>query len=133
MVESLLATAQRFFSARKWAEASEAYKAVTAKMPENARAWSRLGHSFRHQGRLAESLVAHKKAAELPGGGGGFSAIYNIACIYAVTGEKDKAFKWLSKAVRAGFKDTAFMAKNRDMDSLRDDPRYAKIIVRMKR
>ncbi len=51
--------------------------------------------------------------------------------MYALKGDKDKAFEWLLKAAEAGWNDTAHMARDSDMDSLRDDPRYDKIIALM--
>jgi hypothetical protein len=61
--------------------------------------------------------------------GGGFpsNAAYNIACDYALLGEKEQAFKWLQKAFDMGFRNLAHAAVDTDLQSLHDDPRFNKI------
>jgi hypothetical protein len=68
-----------------------------------------------------------KKVIEL---GGGFpsNAAYNIACDYALLGEKEQAFKWLQKAFDMGFRNLAHAAVDTDLLSLHDDPRFNKIV-----
>ena len=131
-MQGLLASAQSLMNAGRWVEASTAYETITEKLPENAMAWFNLGYSLHAQGRLDEALVAHKKAAEMPGPAQTL-AIYNTACAYALKGQKDKAFEWLKKTAEAGYKNTAQLDGDSDLDSLRDDPRYAEIIAMMKR
>ena len=50
--------------------------------------------------------------------------MYNLACFHAMTGNKEEALTWLEKAVDGGFYSPNHMAKDSDLDSLRDDPRY---------
>ena len=57
-------------------------------------------------------------------------AWYNMACAYALSGHKDKALEALSKAVENGFADPEHMKKDKDLDSLRNDPRFKKILKR---
>jgi len=56
--------------------------------------------------------------------GGGF---YNLSCVYAIKGERDKAFEYLKKALEN--KDVYFdhVEKDTDIDSLRNDKRYIKL------
>ena len=130
-MSGLLASAQTLIAGGKWAEASIAYKAIVEKLPDNTNAWFNLGYSLHAQGQLDEALVAHKKAAARPGPNQ-ILGTYNTACAYALKGDKDKAFEWLRKAAKAGYDDTEHMVGDSDMDSLRDDPRYKKIIELMK-
>jgi tetratricopeptide (TPR) repeat protein len=51
--------------------------------------------------------------------------IYNLACMNALLGNKDKALDWLAKSVEAGFHSPNKIAEDSDLDALRDDPRYA--------
>ena len=131
-IPGMLAKAQSLMAAANWVEASTAYKAIVEIAPDNANAWFNLGYSLHAQGKLDEALVAHQKAAAMPGPNQ-VLGMYNTACAYALKGEKDKAFEWLQKTAEAGYKDTAQLDGDSDMDSLRDDPRYAKIIELMKR
>lgn len=50
--------------------------------------------------------------------------MYNLACFQALAGHKDEALTWLDKAVEGGFYIPNGMAKDGDLQSLRDDPRY---------
>lgn len=53
---------------------------------------------------------------------------YNLACLSALGGERAKGVEWLEKAVRAGFTDRAWIRKDRDLDSIREEPGYKKIL-----
>lgn len=55
-----------------------------------------------------------------------FSA-YNVACGYALQGDADEAFEWLEKAMAEGL-DPQVAAEDSDMDPLRKDPRFRKIV-----
>ena len=54
---------------------------------------------------------------------------YNLACLSALGGDRAKGVEWLDKAVRAGFTDRAWIRKDRDLDALRDEPGYKKILA----
>ncbi len=49
---------------------------------------------------------------------------YNVACLYAVQGEKDRAIALLEEAVEAGFAHRDWVEHDPDLDSLRDEPRF---------
>jgi TolB-like protein/Flp pilus assembly protein TadD len=49
---------------------------------------------------------------------------YNVACLYAVEGEIDKAIDCLEDAARAGFAHRDWIENDPDLDSVRDDPRF---------
>ena len=62
---------------------------------------------------------------------------YVFACIYAVASGKDagkkdeyaaRAMELLQKAVKAGYKDAAHMAKDKDLDPLRDRADFKKLL-----
>jgi hypothetical protein len=59
-------------------------------------------------------------------------ALYNGACCAALDGKKDDAFARLDKVVAAGFRDLAHIEKDTDLDSLHDDPRWAKVLEGVK-
>lgn len=56
---------------------------------------------------------------------------YWVASTYAVLGEKDLAFKWLNKAIKLGNENKPHFEKDRSLDSLRDDPRFAEAMARI--
>jgi len=49
---------------------------------------------------------------------------YNVACLFALEGEKTRAIDCLEAAVKAGFAHRDWVMKDPDLDSLRDDPRF---------
>jgi tetratricopeptide (TPR) repeat protein len=56
------------------------------------------------------------------------SAWYNLACIRALQGRKEEALEALENAVNCGFGDAAWARRDGDLQSLRDDPRFQKIL-----
>ena len=54
---------------------------------------------------------------------------YNLACLSALGGERAKGVEWLEKAVKAGFTDRAWIRKDRDLDGIREEPGYKKILA----
>jgi len=57
------------------------------------------------------------------------STYYNLACISALQGERAKAVEWLEKAVRAGFRDRSWIKGDRDLDSIRNEDGYKKLLA----
>ena len=57
--------------------------------------------------------------------------LYNVACRYAVLGRKDDALEALEQSVNKGWGDRAWLEHDSDLESIRDDPRYAALIAAM--
>jgi len=49
---------------------------------------------------------------------------YNVACLFALEGESEKAIECLENAVKAGFAHRNWVEKDPDLDSLREIPRF---------
>lgn len=109
--------------------AAAAFKRLTEVDPKDAEAWHLLGYSLHADGKLDEALAAHQQAAKFPAVAG--PATYNIACVYALKGQSDEAFRWLEKACTLGFDDAELLASDGDLDSLRKDARFAKLTARL--
>jgi eukaryotic-like serine/threonine-protein kinase len=56
---------------------------------------------------------------------------YWVASTYALLGETDLAFKWLNKAVRLGNQNKPHFEHDKNLATLRDDPRFAEILAKM--
>jgi tetratricopeptide (TPR) repeat protein len=56
---------------------------------------------------------------------------YNLACSYALTGQKEKAINNLNKAVELGYADVEHLRQDRDLEVLKADPRFQNIIKRL--
>ncbi|HTK27536.1 MAG TPA: hypothetical protein VL327_13310, partial [Pyrinomonadaceae bacterium] len=50
---------------------------------------------------------------------------------YALLGETDAAFKWLNRAVKLGNQNKPHFLRDRNLDSLRDDPRFAELMAKV--
>jgi hypothetical protein len=55
-------------------------------------------------------------------------ARYNLACSLVLTRHNDEALSELRRAVELGYRDFAFMMKDRDLDGIRRDPRFKALI-----
>ena len=57
--------------------------------------------------------------------------LYNAGCIYAMVGMREEALRSLSKAVDHGLKQIEWYQNDNNLDSLRADPEFLKIIGRL--
>ena len=55
---------------------------------------------------------------------------YNLACSYALTGMTDKALDALDRALRLGYDEFSRIRRDPDLNSLRADPRFARLLRR---
>lgn len=110
-----------------FATAAAGFRKLTEADPDDAHAWQMLGYSLHAGGKLDEALPAHEKAAGFAATAS--SASYNVACVHALQGRADLAFDWLDKAVARGFADAELLGKDTDLDALREDPRFAKLVA----
>jgi len=53
---------------------------------------------------------------------------YWLASAYAMEGQRDAALKWLRRAIELGNENKPWFERDRNWDSLRDDPEYQRII-----
>ncbi|MDP6958937.1 MAG: hypothetical protein QF645_09010, partial [Planctomycetota bacterium] len=54
---------------------------------------------------------------------------YNVACGYALSGKKAHALDWLEMSVKGGYDDFEHMRADSDLDSLRKEKRYNKLLL----
>jgi beta-lactamase regulating signal transducer with metallopeptidase domain len=106
-----------------WREAVSHHRSVTQKHPNSGRAWFNLGYSALQARDYATGVDAFQRAINLGHRVG--TSSYNTACGYALRGDKDAAFAWLDRARTAGFELHNYITRDEDLESLRDDPRYA--------
>src|SRR6266508_1451947 len=84
--------------------------------------WFSRGMGLHRRERYDEAIEAFQKAVEA--GYREDAASYNIACGYALKGDRDKAFEWLRRAEEAGFDLASYLGHDDDLDGLRGDPRW---------
>lgn len=90
--------------------------------PDDARAATMRAVSLCRVGRRQEGLVWASRALAIDPEDAGVR--YNVACLYAVAGEIERAMQCLEDAVRGGFGNREWVARDPDLAALRDHPRF---------
>jgi adenylate cyclase len=60
------------------------------------------------------------------------AVLYNVACVFAQLGEPEQALEALEKSIGMGFGYRAWIENDTDLVSLRDEPRFAKLLDSLK-
>jgi tetratricopeptide (TPR) repeat protein len=123
----MLDQAQNAMDSKKWSEAAALYEQIVKINPVNGRFWNQLAQANYNAKNYRRSISAYEKQIEL-GSNIPANAAYDIACDYALLGEKEQALKWLEKAMAMGFSDLPHTQEDTDLESLRNDPRYRELV-----
>jgi len=78
------------------------------------------------KGKLQEGLMVDKRLVSIRPGDP--NAHYNLACRYALLKQKDLALVTLRKAIELGYRDFRYMIEDRDLESVRKDPRFHDLV-----
>lgn len=85
-----------------------------------------LGNGLTLKGRYGEGLAIDRRLVRLrprdP------LAHYNLACSYALLKHQEQALRTLRKAIELGYRDFRYMKEDSDLDSVREDPRFRKLL-----
>jgi len=122
------AAADAAFLERRYDDAASAYAQVVRTQRNDGEAWFRLGFSLHASKQYSESVPAYRRAIELK-----YSPLisyYNIACAYALAGDRERALAALEEAVAKGYNTTDQIEQDADLASVRDDPRYSAAVRR---
>jgi len=85
-----------------------------------------MGNNLTLKGRYAQGLQIDKRLVQLRQNDP--LAHYNLACSYALLKRPDQALKTLRRAVELGYRDFRYMREDRDLDSIRQDPRFRQLL-----
>jgi tetratricopeptide (TPR) repeat protein len=78
------------------------------------------------KGRYADGLEVDRRLVQLCTADP--LAHYNLACRYARLKRPDQCLKTLRRAVELGYRDFRYMREDRDLDSIRHDPRFRQLL-----
>ena len=119
------------YQAQNWQEAEKLYQQLIEAHPTVGRYWYRLGVSQHKAGHNQKALATFQsaKAKGFPS----FFVDYGLAEVYASTGKANEAFTALTEATRKGFAQPDQLTTDPDLQSLRDDSRFASIVEQAKR
>ncbi len=88
-----------------------------------ASAYAHLGERERWPELLARALELYPDE---------LATLYNAACLYARMGEKEQALDALDRAVATGRGSRKWLENDHDLDPIRGDPRFEKIMARLR-
>lgn len=59
-------------------------------------------------------------------------AMYNVACMNCLTGKHEEAYKWLEKAIDAGYRDANGLIEDSDFRTIRGEDRFRELVRRIR-
>jgi tetratricopeptide (TPR) repeat protein len=104
----------------------EFFTAIVKRYPDYVDVLRVLGNLLTLKGRYAEGLQVDRRLVQLRPNDA--LAHYNLACSYALLKRPDHALKTLRRAVELGYRDFRYMREDRDLDTIRHDPRFRQLL-----
>ena len=77
------------------------------------------------------TFEARREVEKLAESETGKTAPYRIACLYALLGDRERAFTWLDRSYAMRQEDLISLKVDPAVDDLRDDPRYRELLHRL--
>jgi tetratricopeptide (TPR) repeat protein len=99
--------------------------------PKDADLWYELGLTYAMMRNPRDARPILKKALRLDPAHSW--AWYDLACLDALERNAEGAFRHLNKSVDCGFRDLEHLLKDGDLESIREDPRWRRVVRRIKR
>src|SRR5258708_590346 len=115
---------ESFASDRERVRETRKEKYETEFAPDGAE-WFQRGYELHNSGRYQAAAEAFMCAVALEYRTA--TAMYNIACDYALLNDKDNAFVWLQRSLENGFDRPELVVSDSDLDPLRTDPRFKRL------
>jgi tetratricopeptide (TPR) repeat protein len=107
-------------------EAIAVFEILWARQPDNTKRLTALTRLLVEAGHLDRAAEVYEKALSvLPGAR--VSLCYNLACVHAMNGRIEIAMDYLNKAVAAGFNRWDLLARDEQLDHLRNLPEFKRL------
>ena len=103
---------------------------VVRRDPGYVDALQNLGDDYTKRGRFADGLTVDEQLARLRPDDA--MVLYNLACSYSLTERLDEALDALHRALAVGYNEFAWMAKDPDLEAVRQHPLYEKVRAKIK-
>jgi tetratricopeptide (TPR) repeat protein len=104
----------------------EFFAGILERRPDYVDVLRVMGNNLTLKGRYAQGLQIDKRLVQLRPNDP--LAHYNLACSYALLKRPDQALKTLRRAVELGYRDFRYMNEDRDLESIRHDPRFRQLL-----
>jgi hypothetical protein len=125
--EQIVSEAQSKTAAKEWVAAIALWERAVEMNPHLTRNWISYANALYEAKEYRKAITAYEKWNEL-GASYPWDATYNIACCYALLGEKSKALQWLADALNLGFRNLRHAQTDTDFETLRNDPKYRELV-----
>lgn len=100
---------------------------ILERRPAHLEALELAANHLTELGYYDDGLVLDRRLATLRPNDPG--VLYNLSCSLALTGAVDEALAELENAVRKGYRDYRHIVSDRDLASLRGNPRFNNILL----
>lgn len=104
---------------------------IVKRDPRYVEALQILGDDYTRRGKYVAGLKVDEKLAQLRPEDS--LVHYNLACSYSLTDQFEQAVAALEKALSLGYRDFKWLAKDPDLDKLREHPLYERIQTKVRR
>jgi tetratricopeptide (TPR) repeat protein len=125
-----LARADSLYARQEFVGAARAYRAVLTAVPNDGRAWYRLGYSLSTMNDNAGAAEAFERSAAI---GHQMLAMYNAAAMHARLGHRDRAVAWLDSTLAAGFSGDSILRNDPEFAALRADSAFQRRVAAAER
>ena len=112
--------------AGRYTEAVKILEGVVEKEPKNVLAWRFLGVAYQKTNDLDRAESAYRKGLAVKPDAP--VLLYNLGTVYALRGDKDRAFEWLGKAKDTKKVEMSMADTDPDLAGLKRDPRFAALL-----
>ena len=102
------------------------YSGILQRQPDYVDVLRVMGNLLTLKGRYTDGLQIDRRLVQLRPHDA--LAHYNLACSFALLKRPDQALKTLRKAIELGYRDFRYMREDRDLDSIRHDPRFRQLM-----
>jgi tetratricopeptide (TPR) repeat protein len=102
------------------------FAGVLGQMPDYVDVLRAHANNLTLKGRYEDGMVVDRRLIQLRPGD--YMAYYNLACSYALLKQPELALTTLRRAVELGYRDFRYMKQDRDLESVRRDPRFKQLI-----
>ena len=102
------------------------YEAHLHFRPESTEALFGLGNAYTKRGLYGKGLEIDLRLVRLEPDNPTFN--YNLACSYSLLKEVDHSIETLKRAIDLGFDDRKQMQNDPDLENVRQDPRFEKLL-----
>jgi serine/threonine protein kinase/tetratricopeptide (TPR) repeat protein len=107
-------------------QAIQVFKRFLPQHPDDARAHMYFANALVHEGEREEARTEAAKALELSPGDP--NMLYNAACFYGLLGDTKLSVETLKNAVAAGYQHYEWIARDTDLNSIRQEPEYIELM-----